>query len=115
MVADARCGRAIQQERPVEKDARVALPAPIAADIMDIAIELRRTLKATNVIGFPLSLMLHLPIADVPDPADLLDWYSTSRDASSRRFYGASPPPNFGSVSPLEPSATWPLSATLAD
>eukprot|EP00873_Tetraselmis_striata_P025617 jgi/Tetstr1/445881/TSEL_033520.t1 len=68
-----------------------------------------RKQKATNVIGFPLSPMLHLPIVDVPDPADLLDWYSTSRDASSR------PPPNFWSVSPLEPSATWSLSATLAD
>eukprot|EP00873_Tetraselmis_striata_P024056 jgi/Tetstr1/444320/TSEL_032211.t1 len=43
MVTDARCGLAIQQERLAE-DAHVAMHAPIADDIMDTAIELRRTL-----------------------------------------------------------------------
>eukprot|EP00873_Tetraselmis_striata_P011105 jgi/Tetstr1/431369/TSEL_021060.t1 len=44
MVADARHGLASQQERHEEEDARVPLPAPVAADIMDTAMELRRTL-----------------------------------------------------------------------
>eukprot|EP00873_Tetraselmis_striata_P019611 jgi/Tetstr1/439875/TSEL_028283.t2 len=44
MVADARRGLAIQQERLAEEDVCVALPAPVAADILDTAIELRRTL-----------------------------------------------------------------------
>eukprot|EP00873_Tetraselmis_striata_P008203 jgi/Tetstr1/428467/TSEL_018478.t1 len=44
IVADARRGLAIKQERLAEEDVRVALPAPVAADILDTAIELRRTL-----------------------------------------------------------------------
>eukprot|EP00873_Tetraselmis_striata_P021557 jgi/Tetstr1/441821/TSEL_030037.t1 len=44
MMADARRGLAIQQERLAEEDVRNALPAPVAADILDAAIELRRTL-----------------------------------------------------------------------
>eukprot|EP00873_Tetraselmis_striata_P014826 jgi/Tetstr1/435090/TSEL_024058.t1 len=37
------------------------------------------------------------------------------RDPYGRRFYGASPPPKFWSVSPLEPSATWTSSTTLTE
>eukprot|EP00873_Tetraselmis_striata_P011875 jgi/Tetstr1/432139/TSEL_021596.t1 len=157
MVADARRGLAIQQKRPAEEDIRVALPAPVAADILDTAIELRRTLvwepaNIADIRAFRAALatitayificraesgiscetgdllvnrpsgsillhvrkqkgdqrtwvsakpMMDLPIADVPDFADLLDWYTISRDAYCRRFYGASPPPKFWSISPL--------------
>eukprot|EP00873_Tetraselmis_striata_P019612 jgi/Tetstr1/439876/TSEL_028284.t1 len=58
---------------------------------------------------------MDLPIAAVPDFADLLDWYTISRDAYCRCFYGASPPPKFGSISPLESSATWSVSAALTE
>eukprot|EP00873_Tetraselmis_striata_P001604 jgi/Tetstr1/421868/TSEL_012768.t1 len=129
MVADARRGLAIQQERLAAEDVRVALPAPVAADILDTAIELRRTLvwEPANIADIRafraalatitayvfvcraesgISCETDLPMAAVPDFADLLDWYTISRDAYSRRFYGASPPPKFWSISPLESSAT---------
>eukprot|EP00873_Tetraselmis_striata_P008601 jgi/Tetstr1/428865/TSEL_018850.t2 len=44
MVADARRGLAIQQERLAAEDVRVALPAPVAADILNTAIGFRQTL-----------------------------------------------------------------------
>eukprot|EP00873_Tetraselmis_striata_P037630 jgi/Tetstr1/457894/TSEL_044413.t1 len=44
MVADARRGLAIQQERLAAEDVRVALPAPVAADILNTAIGFRKTL-----------------------------------------------------------------------
>eukprot|EP00873_Tetraselmis_striata_P029579 jgi/Tetstr1/449843/TSEL_036906.t1 len=56
-----------------------------------------------------------MPIAAVPDFVDLLNWYTISRDAYCRRFYGASPPLKFWSVFPLESSATWSVSATLTE
>eukprot|EP00873_Tetraselmis_striata_P015541 jgi/Tetstr1/435805/TSEL_024694.t1 len=171
MVADARRGLAIQQERPAEEDVRVALPAPVAADIMDTAIELRRALgwepaNIADICAFRAALatitsyvfvcraesgiscetgdvvvdrssggillyarkqkddqqfrvsakpLMDLPIAAVPDFDDLLDSYTISRDAYCRRFYGASPPPKFWSISPLESSATWSASATLTE
>eukprot|EP00873_Tetraselmis_striata_P046225 jgi/Tetstr1/466489/TSEL_010996.t1 len=138
MVADARRGLAIQQERLAAEDVRVALPAPVAAGIMNTAIGFRRTWvcetgdlvvdrpsgsilpyarkqkgdQRTRVSAKPL---INLPIAAIPDFADLLDWYTINRDAYCRRFYGASPPPKFWSVSPLESSATWSVSATLTE
>eukprot|EP00873_Tetraselmis_striata_P000142 jgi/Tetstr1/420406/TSEL_011522.t2 len=171
MVADARRGLAIQQERLAAEDVRVALPAPVAADILDTAIGFRRTLvwepaNIADIRAFRAALatitayvfvcraesgiscetadlvvdrpsgsillyvrkqksdqrtrvsakpLINLPIAAVPDFADLLDWYTISRDAYCRRFYGASPPPKFWSVSPLESSATWSVSATLTE
>eukprot|EP00873_Tetraselmis_striata_P022830 jgi/Tetstr1/443094/TSEL_031150.t1 len=68
--------------------------------------------QRTRVSAKPL---INLPIAAVPDFADLLDWYTVSRDAYCRRFYAASPPPKFWSISPLESSATWSVSATLTE
>eukprot|EP00873_Tetraselmis_striata_P033247 jgi/Tetstr1/453511/TSEL_040480.t1 len=62
------------------QDVRVALHAPVAADILDTA-----------------------------------DFGGHSRDAYCRCFYGASPPPKFWSISPLESSATWSVSATLTE
>eukprot|EP00873_Tetraselmis_striata_P000849 jgi/Tetstr1/421113/TSEL_012157.t2 len=171
MVADARRGLAIQQERLAAEDVRVALPAPVAADILNTAIGFRQTLawEPANIAGIRAfraalatitayvflcraesgiscetgdlvvdrpsgSILLYvrkqkgdqrtrvsakplitLPIAAVPDFADLLDWYTVSRDAYCRRFYGASPPPKFWSISPLESSATWSVSATLTE
>eukprot|EP00873_Tetraselmis_striata_P001146 jgi/Tetstr1/421410/TSEL_001177.t1 len=63
----ARRGLAIQHERFEEEDARVALPAPVAADILDTAIELRRTLDlrkgaalAASCIGVPLPAIKHM-------------------------------------------------------
>eukprot|EP00873_Tetraselmis_striata_P022420 jgi/Tetstr1/442684/TSEL_030776.t1 len=170
MVADARRGLAIQQERLAAEDVRVALHALVAADIRDAAIELRRTLvwepaNIADIRAFRAALAtitayvfvcraesgiscetgdlvvdrpsggillyvrkqkgdqrtrvsakpLNLPITAVPDLADLLVWYTISRDAYCRRFYGASPPPKFRSVSPLESSSTWSVSATLTE
>eukprot|EP00873_Tetraselmis_striata_P013616 jgi/Tetstr1/433880/TSEL_023060.t1 len=171
MVADARRGLAIQQERLAAEDVRVALPAPVAADILNTAIGFRQTLawepaNIADIRAFRAALatitayvflcraesgiscetgdlvvdrpsgsillyvrkqngdqrtrvsakpLITLPIAAVPDFADLLDWYTVSRDAYCRRFYGASPPPKFWSISPLESSATWSVSATLTE
>eukprot|EP00873_Tetraselmis_striata_P000670 jgi/Tetstr1/420934/TSEL_011995.t1 len=171
IVADARRGLAIQQERLAAEDVRVALPAPVAADILNTAIGFRQTLawepaNIADIRAFRAALatitayvflcraesgiscetgdlvvdrpsgsillyvrkqkgdqrtrvsakpLITLPIAAVPDFADLLDWYTVSRDAYCRRFYGASPPPKFWSVSPLESSATWSVSATLTE
>eukprot|EP00873_Tetraselmis_striata_P014456 jgi/Tetstr1/434720/TSEL_023773.t1 len=168
MVADARRGLAIQQERLAAEDVRVALPAPVAADILNTAIGFQRTLvwepaNIADIRAFRAALatitayvflcraesgiscetgdlvvdrpsgsillyvrkqkgdqrtrvsakpLINLPIAAVPDFADLLDWYTVSRDAYCRRFSGASPPPKFWSISPLESSATWSVSAT---
>eukprot|EP00873_Tetraselmis_striata_P042357 jgi/Tetstr1/462621/TSEL_007606.t1 len=145
-------GMAIQHERLAEEDARVAVPAPIAADTLETAMKLLRTLvwepgniadirafiaalatitsyvfvcRAKSGVscetgdlmvdrpsgsillyvckqkGDPRTrvsakLMLDLPIADVPDLVDLMDWYTTvATSATCRRFYGASPPPKF--------------------
>eukprot|EP00873_Tetraselmis_striata_P038212 jgi/Tetstr1/458476/TSEL_004330.t1 len=115
MVADARRGLAIQQERLAAEDVRVALPAPVAADILNTAIGFRQTLKGDQRTRVSAKPLINLPIAAVPDFADLLDWYTISRDAYCRRFYGASPPPKFWSISPLESSATWSVSATLTE
>eukprot|EP00873_Tetraselmis_striata_P038887 jgi/Tetstr1/459151/TSEL_004598.t1 len=171
MVADARRGLAIQQERLAAEDVRVALPAPVAADILNTAIGFRQTLvwepaNIADIRAFRAALatitayvflcraesgiscetgdlvvdrpsgsillyvrkqkgdqrtrvsakpLINLPIAAVPDFADLLDWYTVNRDAYCRRFYGASPPPKFWSISPLESSATWSVSATLTE
>eukprot|EP00873_Tetraselmis_striata_P021473 jgi/Tetstr1/441737/TSEL_029960.t1 len=171
MVADARRGLAIQQERLAAEDVRVALPAPVAADILNTAIGFRQTLvwepaNIADIRAFRAALatitayvflcraesgiscetgdlvvdrpsgsillyvrkqkgdqrtrvsakpLINLPIAAVPDFAALLDWYAVSRDAYCRRFYGASPPPKFWSISPLESSATWSVSATLTE
>eukprot|EP00873_Tetraselmis_striata_P026855 jgi/Tetstr1/447119/TSEL_034557.t1 len=169
MVADARRGLAIQQERLAAEDVRV--PAPVAADILNTAIGFRQTLvwepaNIADIRAFRAALatitayvflcraesgiscetgdlvvdrpsgsillyvrkqkgdqrtrvsakpLINLPIAAVPDFADLLDWHTISRDAYCRRFYGANPPPKFWSISPLESSATWSVSATLTE
>eukprot|EP00873_Tetraselmis_striata_P033139 jgi/Tetstr1/453403/TSEL_040385.t1 len=171
MVADARRGLAIQQERLAAEDVRVALPAPVAADILNTAIGVRQTLvwepaNIADIRAFRAALatitayvflcraesgiscetgdlvvdrpsgsillyvrkqkgdqrtrvsakpLINLPIAAFPNFADLLDWYTVSRDAYCRRFYGASPPPRFWSISPLESSATWSVSASLTE
>eukprot|EP00873_Tetraselmis_striata_P010238 jgi/Tetstr1/430502/TSEL_020309.t1 len=132
MVADARRGLAIQQERLAAEDVRVALPAPVAADILNTAIGFRQTLvwepaNIADIRAFRAALATITAyvflcraesgiscetgdlVVDRPSGSILL------RDAYCRRFYGASPPPKFWSISPLESSATWSVSATLTE
>eukprot|EP00873_Tetraselmis_striata_P010032 jgi/Tetstr1/430296/TSEL_020121.t1 len=126
MVADARRGLAIQQERLAAEDVRVALPAPVAADILNTAIGFRQTLvwEPANIADIrPFRAALATIAAYVflcraesgvsCETGDLV--VDRPRDAYCRRFYGASPPPKFRSISPLESSATWPVSATLTE
>eukprot|EP00873_Tetraselmis_striata_P020955 jgi/Tetstr1/441219/TSEL_029475.t1 len=106
MVADARRGLAIQRKRLEEGNAHIALPAPVATDIMDATIELRRTLvwepaNIADIQAFKGALATITSYVFVCRAAsgincetDMLDWYTTSRDAYYRR-YCADPPPKF--------------------
>eukprot|EP00873_Tetraselmis_striata_P014402 jgi/Tetstr1/434666/TSEL_023757.t1 len=73
------------------------------------------TWKELRAVRHAVESFLPQPIAAVPEFVDLRDWYTISRDAYRRRFYGASPPPKFWSISPRESSATWSVSATLTE
>eukprot|EP00873_Tetraselmis_striata_P012743 jgi/Tetstr1/433007/TSEL_022344.t1 len=122
MVADARRGLAIQQERLAAEDVRVALHAPVAADILDTAIELRRTLvwepaNIADIRAFRAALATITAYVFVcrSESGISCETDHRNRDAYCHRCYGASPPPMFWSISSLESSATWSVSATLTE